>query len=294
MNTFFTLFAIGMGRGAVYAMMALALVVIFRSSGLLNFAQGELAMVSAFLSWSLTRAGFPTVLAILATMAISAVLGAGLQQAVIRPLGRPGDRPLQVVIVTIGLFLAINASAQLIWGTEQRQVYSPFGTGHVVIGGVSIDWAHIGAVLTLAVEALALWALMNRTKLGLGMRAVASDSESAALVGVPVNRMLMGAWGLAAAVGTVAGVFTAADLKLDPNLMLPVLVYAFAAVTVGGFDSFIGAVVGGLFIGVWTTLAPKYIPGLQGLPVAAALIAILVILTVYPQGLFGSRRVERV
>jgi branched-chain amino acid transport system permease protein len=136
--------------------------------------------------------------------------------------------------------------------------------------------------------------IFQKTRVGLAMRAVASNAESSALVGVPVQRILMLGWGLAAAIGAIAGTFTAPDRGMDSNLMLLTLVYAFAAITLGGFDSLLGAVVGGLIVGVLTEVVPKYVTALEKLPLVPAFVVIFVVLLVRPEGLFGSKEVTRV
>lgn len=294
MSEFVSYVAIGLGNGAVYAMIAMGLVVIYRSTGLLNFAQGEIAMFTTFLVWTFTEVGLPLGLALVAGMVSGFLIGAVVHQVVIRPVGDPHEKPLAVVIVTIGLFLGFNSLAQLIWGTDQKVIPKLFGDGSFMLGDAEIGWQKIGALAVLGVEALLFWLLFTRTKLGLSMRAVASNSESSALVGVPVNKVLMIGWGLAAALGAVAGTFMAPNSALDSNLMQLPLIYGFAAVTLGGFDSFVGAVVGGLAVGVLSDVAPKYLDVFEKMPLAPAFILILVVLLVRPQGLFGSKKVSRV
>jgi len=294
MANFFRFLLIGLGAGAIYAMIGVGLVVIYRATGLLNFAQGELAMFCTFIVWTLHDKGVPLPLAIVGGMLAGFAIGAVIQRAVVQPLGDPHEKPLAVVIVTIGLFLGINALAQLIWGTEPKSMKNVFGTGQVKLFGVGIRWEVFGSIAVLAVEVLLLTIVFRRTKIGLAMRSVASNPESSALVGIPVARMLMLGWGLAAAFGAVAGSFAAPDQTLSSNLMLIILVYAFAAVTLGGFDSLVGAVVGGLVVGVVTTVIPQYIKSLATVPLVPAFILIFVVLLVRPQGLFGSRRVTRV
>jgi branched-chain amino acid transport system permease protein len=285
---------IGLGNGAIYAMLGLGLVVIYRSTGLLNFAQGELAMFVTFIVWSLQNSGIPLFIAMLMGVVAGFVIGAIVHRVVNAPVGDPHEKPLAVVIVTIGLFLGVNSLAQLIWGTNTRDFPPLFGNGQVTIFGVGIAWQKIGALIVLAVEVLLFLLLFQRTRIGLAMRAVASNAESSALVGVPVGRILMLGWGLAAGLGAVAGTFTAPDRGMDSNLMLLTLVYAFAAITLGGFDSLLGAVVGGLVVGVLTEVVPKYVGPLEKLPLVPAFAVIFIVLLVRPEGLFGTRRVNRV
>jgi len=285
---------IGLGNGAVYAMLGLGLVVIYRSTGLLNFAQGEMAMFATYFVWMFNDAGLPLGLAMLAGMAAGFVIGVVVHQVVVRPVGDPHQKPLAVVIVTIGMFLGFNALAVLLWGTEQRPLGNLFGNDTVSILGADVGWQKLGALAVLAVEAAVFYALFQRTKLGLAMRSVASNPESSALCGIPVTRILMIGWGLAAALGAVAGTFTAPISAVDANLMQLPLIFAFAAITLGGFDSFVGAVVGGLLIGVLTDVVPRYVGFFEKMPLAPAFLLILVVLLVRPQGIFGRTTVSRV
>lgn len=294
MKDFLQILMVGIGDGAVYAMLGLGLVVIYRSTGLLNFAQGELAMFSTFVVWTLWELGLPMWLAILGGMAGGFLIGAMIYQVSVRPFGDPHQKPLAIVIVTIGLFLGVNGAAQLIWGTSPKSLPPLFGRGSLVIGGVAIAWQKIGAVLVLGAMALLFFLLFQKTKLGLAMRTVASNSESASLVGIPVLTLLMLGWGLAAAVGTVAGVFTAPNLGLDSNLMQLTLIFGFAAITLGGFDSLVGAVVGGLVVGTLASVLPRYLDVFEKMPLAPAFILIIAVLLFRPEGLFGSKQVTRV
>jgi branched-chain amino acid transport system permease protein len=276
-------------------MLGLGLVVIYRSTGLLNFAQGELAMFSTFLVWTIWELGMPMWLAIIGGMAGGFLIGALLHKVAVAPLGDPHQRPLAVVIVTIGLFLGLNGAAQLIWGTLDKRFESPFGSSQVTVGDVAIQWQKIGAVLVLAVMVAVFFLLFQRTKLGLAMRAVASSAESAGLCGIPVQRILMIGWGLAAATGTVAGAFTASSgNSLNSNLMQLTLIFGFAAITLGGFDSLVGAVVGGLVVGILSAVVPQYVGVFEKMPLAPAFILILAVLLFRPQGLFGRKQVQRV
>jgi len=295
MTDFLRYLFIGLGNGAIYAMVGLGLVVIYRSTGLLNFAQGEMAMFSTFLCWQLIDLGLGIWFALLGAMIGSFLMGSIVHRVIVAPLGDPHEKPLAVVIVTIGLFLGINALAQLIWGSDFRSIPALFGEGSVSIAGAAVQWQKIGAVGVLAVEALAFWLIFQKTRVGLSMRAVASNAESAALCGIPVARVLMLGWGMAASIGAIAGVFWAPNVgSLDPNLMQLTLIFGFAAITLGGFDSLVGAVVGGLLVGVTTEVIPKYVSFLEKITLAPAFILILVVLLLRPEGLFGTKQVTRV
>jgi branched-chain amino acid transport system permease protein len=289
---------LGLQNGAIYASLALALVIVYRTNGLLNFAQGEMAMFSIFITWQFTDWGLGLVPAMLCAMVVSFVLAALIERLLVRPVGDVETNPLALVIVTIGLFLAINALAVFIWGTEGKNLPRLFPTRTFDLFGADVTATVLCVLAILAVEAAFLFFLFQRTKLGLGMRAVASTKESSSLVGIRVGWMLMAGWGLAAAIGTVAGVLrveTVSSLSFDSNTMQIVLIYAFAAATLGGFDSPVGAVIGGLIVGEVEILAANYIGWVgNDLALGVAFVLILVVLLVRPQGLFGSKQVIRV
>ena len=285
----------GLALGAIYASLALALVLIYRATGIVNFAQGEMATFSTFVCWALVRHhGVPYWGAFFATLAISFVGGIGLQRVVIRPVER---RPaLTVVTVTIGLFLLINATVRWIWGTQPNTLPSPFPTRAVHVGGVAMSILDLGVIAVTLGTVLALWAFFQFTKVGLAMRAGATAPEPARLVGIRTSWMLALAWGLAAALGALSGLLTAPEQgSFDSNLMQAILIYAFAAAVLGGLDSAAGAVVGGLVIGVGLNLLTAYVhfvtPEIR-LPVALA--ALFAVLVLRPSGLFGSTAVRKV
>jgi branched-chain amino acid transport system permease protein len=289
---------LGLQSGAIYASLALALVIVYRTNGLLNFAQGEMAMFSIFITWQFTDWGLPLIPAMVGAMVVSFVLGALIERMLIRPVGDVETNPLALVIVTIGMFLALNALAVYIWGTEGKNLPRLFPNEKWTVLSIEVTPTVVGVLAILAVEAIFLYVLFQRTKVGLGMRAVASTKESSSLVGIRVGWMLMAGWGLAAAIGTVAGVLrveTFPSLSFDSNTMQIVLIYAFAAATLGGFDSPVGAVVGGLIVGEVEILSGSYIGWIgTDLALGSAFVLILGVLLVRPQGLFGSKQVIRV
>ena len=289
----------GLASGGVYALLALALVIIHRSTGVINFAQGEMATLSAYIAWTLTvNHGWSYWPAFVATLAVSFVGGVGIHRIVIRPVER--GNVLRIVIVTIGLLVAVNGFVVWKWGGEPQQLRSPFGTDTYDIGGVIVAANDIGTIVVALGIVLLLWAVFQFTKVGLALRAVAVNPEEARLVGVRVTWMLALGWGLAALLGAVAGMLTAPTVGLDPNMMAAVLIYAFAAAILGGIDSPLGAVVGGLTIGVLLNLL-SYLSQYDAvswfteeLRLPAALLIILVVLLVRPQGIFGRPEVKRV
>jgi branched-chain amino acid transport system permease protein len=288
----------GIGNGVVYGSVALALVLIFRTTGVLNFAQGEMALFSTFISWKLTDAGLPVVGAIAISMAIGFIAGAAIELTLIRPVA--GRSPLNVVIVTLGLFLGLNSLAQLVFGTDPQTMPSPFPSGSVELFSSDGDTAivqesTIGLVVVLLLECLVLWLLLQKTRLGLKLRAVAANPDSARLHGIKAGSMLMLGWGMSAAVGALAGSLVASERTgFDASLMQTILVYALASAALGGFASIWGAVICGLIVGVADALTIQYVDALDGIEVVLPLALILVVLVVMPNGLFGRRTVERV
>ena len=292
MDRFVQLVVDGIAIGSVYGALALALVLIFRSTGIVNFAQGEMAMFSTFVAWGLVQGGVPLGLALVATFAISFAGGMVIERAIIRPV--EGEDPLTILIVTLGLFILVNSAAGWIWGFNNRGFPRALPGGSTEVLGVRLSFESLGIVAVLLAVCGLLYLLFERTKLGLAMRAAAANPASARLVGIDVGRTLMIGWGLAALLGALAGVLVAPQLFLDVNFMGGVLVYSFAAATLGGFDSPKGAVIGGWIIGVAETLAGDYI-GFIGsdLTILVPLAIIFGVLLVRPNGLFGSPEVVR-
>ncbi|WP_336212298.1 branched-chain amino acid ABC transporter permease [Nonomuraea sp. LPB2021202275-12-8] len=282
----------GLGAGAIYASLALALVLIYQFTGIVNFAQGELAMFSAYIAWQFLAVGVPFWLALALALAVSFVGGMLIERVIIRPV--EGAPELTVVIVTVGLFIFVNAAAGWIWSFLIKDFPNPFPSGAIEAGGLSVGFSTLGIFVVVGLVMGLLYLLFQHTKIGLGMRAVATNPDSARLVGIRVGWTLALGWGLAATVGAVSGVLVAPLLFLEPNMMGGVLIYAFAAATLGGFDSPIGAVVGGLIVGVAETLAGAYVGAIgSDLKVGVPLLIILGVLLLRPQGLFGRAVVER-
>jgi branched-chain amino acid transport system permease protein len=285
--------AAGVREGSIYAGLALALVIIYRSSRVINFAQGEMATFATFICWSLMNQGLSFWAAFPIVLAISFAGGVAVETTLIRPIANAPV--LTIVIVTLGLALLLNGLMSLIWGGGNRQFPGPFSTRTIDVGGVPISVQDIGIVVVSVVLVAILGLFFRYTKLGLALRAAALNPDSSRLVGVRVGWMLALGWGIAAVLGAVAGMMIAPVVFLDPNMMQTVLLYAFAAAVLGGLDSPVGAVVGGLLLGVTITLLGRYV-GFVGstLRLPAALLLILVVLLVRPSGLFGRVAVRRV
>jgi branched-chain amino acid transport system permease protein len=287
----------GVTNGAVYAIMALALVVVFRGTGTINFAQGEMALFTTYVAWALTTRDVPVWAAAAVAAAIGFVLGAVTERTLIRPVRRRND--MATLIVALGLFTGFNALAGLLFDAETKTLPSLFPSGqddYLAIGGARLYWDALGVWVFVILVIGAVFLLFNRTRLGLHMRAVADNPESAALSGVPTGRILMLGWGLAGIIGSLAGVLITplSAHQLSLTTMFPILIYASAAALFGGLDSPVGAVVGGLVIGVLEMMITGYVEFIGGtLPQTAALVVIVLILLFRPTGLFGSRQMER-
>ena len=282
----------GVATGSLYGALALAVVLIFRTTGIVNFAQGEMAMFSTFIAYGLLKAGLPLGLAILATLALSFAGGMIIERVIIRPV--EGGQVLTLVIVTLGLFIFTNSAAGWIWGFENRGFPSIFPDSSVSVAGVNVAVESLGIVALLMGVVAVLFLLFQRTKVGLAIRAVSLNPDSSRLAGISVGRTLMIGWGIAALVGALAGALIAPRLFLDVNFMGGVLVYSFAAATLGGFDSPFGAVVGGWIIGVTENLAGTYVDFIgSDLKILVPLGVILIVLLIRPSGLFGSPEVAR-
>ena len=285
--------AAGIRQGAVFAGLALALVIIYRSTRAINFAQGEMATFTTFICWSLMNHGLSFWTAFPIVLAIAFAGGVAIERIIIRPV--ENGPVITVVIITLGLALLLNGLMSLIWGGGNRQFRGPFSTRTIDVGGVPISVQDIGIVVVSLVLVAVLALFFRYTKLGLALRAAAVNPDSSRLVGVRVGWMLAFGWGLAAVLGAVAGMMVAPVVFLDPNMMQTILLYAFAAAVLGGLDSPVGAVVGGLLLGVTITLLGRYV-GFVGstLKLPAALLLILLLLLVRPGGLFGRVAVRRV
>lgn len=278
----------GIAMGGMYACMALALVIVYQATHVVNFAQGEMAMLSTYVAWALIAAGLPYWIAFFVTLVGSFVIGATLERVLIRRF--PKESPLSVVIAMVGLLVIINSVAGWLFTYDTKEFRTPFiGKSPVPI----FSFHEIGA-LTVTLVVMGLVFLFFRfTRVGLGMRAAAANPVSAQLVGISVSGMLSLGWGLAATVGAVAGVMTAPIIYLDPNMMLNIIIYAFAGALLGGITNPWGAVIGGFMVGIFENLMGAYVVGTE-LKLSVALALIVSIVTMKPEGLFGRRLVTRV
>ena len=283
----------GLATGSIFASLALALVLIYRSMNVINFAQGEMAMFTTFVAWQFTEHGVPIWIAFLLTVIVAFVGAVVLERVIIRPI--EGAPPLTIVIVTLGMLITFNGLAGWIWGYVVKSFPSPFPATPIQIGGVGVSAQDLGVIGVSLATLLLVYLLFTRTKLGLALRASALYPEQSRLAGIRVSWMMALGWGLASVVGAVSGVMIAPVVFLDPNMMQGIVVYAFAAAVLGGVESPVGAVVGGLLLGVALALLGAYVDFIGTdlrLPVAFAII--IVVLLFRPAGLFGHVQQRRV
>ncbi|MGP0088801.1 MAG: branched-chain amino acid ABC transporter permease [Xanthobacteraceae bacterium] len=280
----------GLANGGIYASVALALVMIYRSTHHVNFAQGELAMFSTYLAWTMLQGGVPYWLAFLSTLCLSFVLGMVIERIVVRPV--ENEPVLVVVIVFVGLLVITNSIAGWIYGYTPKLFPSPF-PDRAWYASAYMSAHEVGMIAVTLIVLGLVFAFFRFTPLGLAMRAAAQNPLSSRLVGVRVGWMLAIGWGLAGAVGAVAGMMAAPIVYLDPNMMAGILLYGFAAALMGGIDTPWGAVLGGFIVGVLENIAGAYVVGTE-LKLSVALLIIIAVLVIKPSGLFGKRLVTRV
>jgi branched-chain amino acid transport system permease protein len=293
MDTFLQQVVSGLATGGIYASLALALVMIYQATDVVNYAQGEMAMFSTYLSWSMLNHGVPYWVAFFATVAIAFVGGLLIHRVVIRPV--QNSPVLTIVIVCIGLLTIFNSVAGWIYSYIIQPYPSPFPKEPIKLGRIVFSPHELGAISVTLVMLILIWAFFRFTTLGLAMRAAAQNPASSRLCGIHVSWMLALGWGLAALVGAVAGMMVAPVIFLEPNMMGGILIYAFASATLGGFTSPVGAVIGGFLVGVIENLAGTYISFIgTSLKLTVALALIIVVLLVRPSGLLGRTVVHRV
>jgi branched-chain amino acid transport system permease protein len=288
LRTFLILTVDGVTNGFVYAIVALALVMIWRATRVINYAQGAMGMFTTYVTLFAISHGVTYWLAFVIALGTGFLLGAAIERVLVRPLeARP---PLNLVILTLGLLIFLEALAPMLFGGQVQSFPAPFSRIDLSIGATQLyispfDIFVIGAVV---VTMVALLLFFQRTTIGLRMRAAAFGPEMARLLGVRVGRMLTLGWGLAALLGAMAGVLIAPAIFLYPNNMDEILVFGFIGAVVGGLDSPVGAVVGALLVG----LGLSYVGGYAGsdLQTIGGLVILIAVLMIRPQGLFAARR----
>lgn len=299
LKLFWIRFLDALANGFIYGAVALALVLIYKATGIINFAQGSMAMFFTFVAYVLAREqSFPVWISILIAMVISAGFGAAFERVFIRPFDPANHLP--ITMVTIALLSMLDGAAMLIWAADPKGFPSPFPSAkeqYFQIYGAKLFYTTLGIWLSVIAMTVVTSLLLSRTKIGLAFRAVSSNLESSRLVGIHVGRTLQFGWALAAAIGTLAGCLVLSDTKslLDPSFMAKILVFSFAAATIGGLDSLVGAVVGGILVGQLQTMIGGYVTFIgSDLVLAVTLLLVIIVLLVRPNGLFGRVRVERV
>jgi branched-chain amino acid transport system permease protein len=282
----------GIATGAIYACMALAIVMIYQAIDHLNFAQGEMAMFSTFIAWQLMQWGLGFWPTFLLTLVISFAGGIVIERALFKPLT---NAPILAQVAGfIALFAILNSVAGLTWDFTIKQFPSPFGSSGF-LGSQLISTHQAGMIGVTLVLLVLLYVFFRYTRIGLAMRAAASLPESARLVGINTSWMIALGWGMASAIGAIGGMLIAPVVFLEPNMMGGILLYGFAAAVLGGLTSPLGAVIGGFLVGIFENLVGTYIPGVGNelkLPIALALI--IIVLVIKPSGLLGRSIVQRV
>jgi branched-chain amino acid transport system permease protein len=279
----------GLATGGIYASLALALVMIYQATHLVNFAQGEMAMFATYIAWALMQAGVPYWGAFAITVVGAFVLGVAVERIIVRPV--ENSPILALVIVFIALLVIFNSVAGWIFTYTIKPFPSPF-PAEPLFGNRFMSSHEIGSMTITLVVLLLLFVFFRFTPLGLAMRAAAQNPVSSRLVGIRVGWMLALGWGLAAAIGAIAGIMVAPTVFLEPNMMGGILLYAFAGALLGGIDSPSGAVLGGFIVGVLENVVGVYVG--SELKLTLALVLIVGVLVVKPSGLFGKVHVVRV
>jgi branched-chain amino acid transport system permease protein len=280
----------GLATGGIYASIALALVMIYQATHHVNFAQGELAMFSTYIAWTVLDAGYPYWLAFIVTLVFAFVASVLIERIVVRPI--ENAPVLSIVIVFIGLLVILNSVAGWIYGYTIKSFPSPFPAS-ARLAGSYLSPHELGMIVVTLLMLLLVFLFFRFTPLGLAMRAAAQNPVSSRLVGIRVGWMLALGWGLAGSIGAVAGMMAAPIVYLDPNMMSGILLYGFAAALLGGISNPWGAALGGFIVGVLENLAGAYVVGTE-IKLTVALVIIVVVLLVRPSGLFGRTLVTRV
>lgn len=281
----------GLAQGSLYALAALGLVVIYNASYVVNFAQGAMGMASVYVAWLMLNAlHVPYALAFLGAIAIAFAFGALVQALLLHRLIEAS--PMTQVVVTLGLFMFLQGVVGLMFGYTPRSLVPSLSIAPLVFGAIVLRPQDVLALGLLIGLGLALAALFNRTKLGMAMRAITQNTFAAQLMGVPVGSVLSLAWGIGVSLGAVAALLAAPVTSVTPNMMDTIIVYGFVAAILGGFGSLVGAVVGGLLLGVINNLIDAYLAPELSLTIVFGLL--LIVLYVKPDGLFGRKASQKV
>ncbi len=291
---FLELVVSGIAVGSIYALIALGFVLIYKATGVINFAQGEVIMIAAFAAYYLVaRAGCPFWVAVLATLGITAVMGVITERLVLRPM--LGESHFSVVMVTIGLSIFLRSMSGILFGHDNHVFPNPFPQEPIHIKGIVLSHTHLWTMLVSFGLMIAFLVFFKFARLGLGMRATANDQDTATLMGVSIKRVFALTWAISFAIAAVAGIFLANVMVLNIGLTFTAIA-AFPAVILGGLQSVPGAIIGGLAIGIIENLAGGYLDQAIGGGVkdVTPFVVLFLVLMVRPYGLFGQPEVERV
>lgn len=290
MSYFIELLVTGLPIGAIYGLVAMGFAIIYKSTGIVNFAQGEMGMLTAYITWSLaTDFGTGSVLTILMAIVVGAVLGLVCERLIMRPM--LGEPVLSVVLVTVGLAVVLRSLVTLIWGASPHKFAMEGAEQIVSLGGIGLRVSQLGVIAMLIAVLIGFWFFMTRSRFGVAMRAVAADEKTARLMGISTARVQSVAWAAAAALAGLAGAMFAVIYGIAPTIF-ELGLKAFPATVLGGFDSVLGSGSSGLIIGVVENLVGGYWSGTM--KEIVGFLIILVVLMVRPFGLFGEKRIERV
>jgi branched-chain amino acid transport system permease protein len=289
----------GLSMGAIYALLALGFVLIFKSTGIINFAQGELSMVGAFIGYSFTTLmGVPYLVAFFITLILAAVLGGAIDLMFFRRM--VGEQMFSTIIVTVGLASILTCIAGLIWGHDVYAIHSPFTHQTVGVGGVVLSQGSLYTIITSIILLVMFVLFFHRSLLGIAMKGTAEDSDTSGLMGINVKRIHMVAWAIGALVAAVAGIFLA-EQSFVRLVMSSTGIKAMAAAILGGMESIGGAILGGVLIGLIEGFAANYLSGIEivgfhfgDVKDVAAFAIMIIVLMVRPHGIFGKEKVERV
>ena len=280
----------GVSLGCVYGLIALGFVLIYKATEMVNFAQGEMMMLGAFVAFGfINLLGWPFIVGVIATLVVMGALGVVLERLLLRPM--IGEPPFAVLMLTIGLGFVLRAMAGAIWGNEPKTLASPYAGGVIRIGELIIGYENLAIVIGTALLCLALFLFFKFTRVGVAMQAASQNQLAAFYVGIPVKRVFSLVWGLSAAIAGLAGILVAPVSLISPTMGF-IGIKAFAAAIVGGFGSLPGAIVGGLIIGVAEQFAGLYLPA--GFSQTSAYVILLLMLFIRPQGIFATMQRKKV
>ena len=290
MDTFIQLTVSGLSNGAILALAALGFVLIYKASGVINFAQGQFLLIGAYVLWAaIVEYGFHWIFAVLIALAVAIALGVAVERVILRPL--VGQPVISVIMVTIGLAQVLGALIQIIWGTTPRPFPDFIPSGSVSVLGAQVGESRLWALGLAGVALVAFAVFFRRSRDGVAMRAVADDQQAALVMGISVRRTFALAWALAG-VSAVIGGMLVANLVGVSGAVSGFGLLVFPVVILGGLDSVPGAVVGGAIIGLLSSYTGGYVGG--GLQTVIPYVALVLVLLVKPYGLFGQVRIERV